>query len=596
MGVILAMALVTGGCADPADTAEVALLAKGFKPNPEGYLAAARAGDEDAIQLFKQTRLELEIEHKDLQRDAALAALEAEQDDVLKILNSKESTEDFDFNVRDSDGRTPLGAALISGRYVMAEKILARGASVSIPLVEGGKPPLVDAVNRGDMEAMDLLLKFGADPGDVLGEIAEFAWGSIDPKSDATLAKLIGGMDVKIGGEADDDLAGSGKIVSGLVDRGMYLSAEALVKRGADVSMVGAGVLISAVSERDQTKLQALLEIGIDPDGFGSAEETALEWAVANNDQPAVETLLEFGADGSRGLFSAVVAGNGSLVRLLLESGASPDGKGEKGQDTPLCVAVGRSDPDMVSWLMEAGADASLAGALGQPPLILAAAAQDEPVLRALLDGGADPDIRSKYPHSLAFRELVDGDKTLNFYLRNDTRLTPLMFSAGHGDVGSLNALLDADANKWLYTGKYKRYSVSFAAEKKNIYMQQRLLGRNPGAEKVKREIVVDLSDQRVRMYEDGKEVFSSKVSTGKAGHRTPTGEYVISNKYKSWTSTIYHSSMPYFQRLSWGAFGFHVGYVPNYPASHGCIRMPRNSAIELFRRTEMGDFVRIVP
>ncbi|RYD18972.1 MAG: L,D-transpeptidase, partial [Verrucomicrobiaceae bacterium] len=79
-------------------------------------------------------------------------------------------------------------------------------------------------------------------------------------------------------------------------------------------------------------------------------------------------------------------------------------------------------------------------------------------------------------------------------------------------------------------------------------------------------------------------------------GFSTPTGEYVITNKYRDWTSTLYDASMPYFQRLSCGDFGLHQGNVPGYPASHGCIRVPAGNAQKLFTLTQAGDRVRILP
>jgi lipoprotein-anchoring transpeptidase ErfK/SrfK len=94
----------------------------------------------------------------------------------------------------------------------------------------------------------------------------------------------------------------------------------------------------------------------------------------------------------------------------------------------------------------------------------------------------------------------------------------------------------------------------------------------------------------------EGNELFSTKVSTGRKGFATPTGEFVITDKNREWTSTIYHSSMPYFQRLSCSDFGLHQGVVPGYPASHGCIRVPAGNAAKLFAMTEEGDRVRILP
>ena len=86
--------------------------------------------------------------------------------------------------------------------------------------------------------------------------------------------------------------------------------------------------------------------------------------------------------------------------------------------------------------------------------------------------------------------------------------------------------------------------------------------------------------------------IYSTRVSTGKSGHRTPAGHYVVTNKHKAWNSTIYGSSMPYFLRLSCGSFGLHQGYVPSYPASHGCIRVPAGNAKNMFYIAELGDEV----
>jgi lipoprotein-anchoring transpeptidase ErfK/SrfK len=40
---------------------------------------------------------------------------------------------------------------------------------------------------------------------------------------------------------------------------------------------------------------------------------------------------------------------------------------------------------------------------------------------------------------------------------------------------------------------------------------------------------------------------------------------------------------MPYMQRLTWDGVALHAGSVPGYPASHGCIRLPRAFAKKLY-------------
>ncbi len=109
--------------------------------------------------------------------------------------------------------------------------------------------------------------------------------------------------------------------------------------------------------------------------------------------------------------------------------------------------------------------------------------------------------------------------------------------------------------------------------------------------------MIIDLSEQQlVVLDEAGGEIFKTRVSSGKPGYDTPTGEFAITNRYRHWQSTIYHSSMPYFQRLSCSDFGFHQGYVPGRAASHGCVRLPSGQASKLFKLTELGDRVSIVP
>ncbi|MDB4272745.1 L,D-transpeptidase family protein [Akkermansiaceae bacterium] len=59
---------------------------------------------------------------------------------------------------------------------------------------------------------------------------------------------------------------------------------------------------------------------------------------------------------------------------------------------------------------------------------------------------------------------------------------------------------------------------------------------------------------------------------------------------------SLFLSSMPYFQRLSASDFGFHVGNLPGYAASHGCIRMPWSGAKQFFSLLTVGDYVEIIP
>ncbi len=102
--------------------------------------------------------------------------------------------------------------------------------------------------------------------------------------------------------------------------------------------------------------------------------------------------------------------------------------------------------------------------------------------------------------------------------------------------------------------------------------------------------LVISRDDQRLDVYRGLTHISSSRISTGKAGHRTPLGIYSILEKRRYHRSNIYSAApMPYMQRLTWSGIALHEGYVPNYPASHGCIRLPKAFARELFSLTKVG-------
>jgi hypothetical protein len=177
---------------------------------------------------------------------------------------------------------------------------------------------------------------------------------------------------------------------------------------------------------------------------------------------------------------------------------------------------------------------------------------------------------------------------TFKYHLRVDRRIVPIMMAAAHRDHEIAQILMDGGAKGTAYTSKYMTASI-IGSWYGDVEIQQiALLGAVPKQQP--RKLIVDLSSQRVTLYENGRATYSSRCSTGKSGYRTPTGEYVISDRHRHHNSSIYGSSMPYFQRFSYAAFGVHQGHCPGYPASHGCVRVPWDSARHLFDKLKVGD------
>ena len=102
--------------------------------------------------------------------------------------------------------------------------------------------------------------------------------------------------------------------------------------------------------------------------------------------------------------------------------------------------------------------------------------------------------------------------------------------------------------------------------------------------------LVISLATQRAVIYRNGVPIGISTVSTGRAGHRTPTGVFTVLQRHVEHYSNLYNNApMPYMQRLTWGGVALHGGHLPGYPASHGCIRLPHEFARLLYGVTRLG-------
>jgi hypothetical protein len=105
--------------------------------------------------------------------------------------------------------------------------------------------------------------------------------------------------------------------------------------------------------------------------------------------------------------------------------------------------------------------------------------------------------------------------------------------------------------------------------------------------------VIVSIPEQLVHVYRNGVEIGVSTCSTGKPGHRTPTGVFTILEKQREHVSSIYKGAqMPNMERLTWGGIALHAGNLPGYPASHGCIRLPMKFSALLYEVTHLGVIV----
>lgn len=352
--------------------------------------------------------------------------------------------------------------------------------------------------------------------------------------------------------------------------------------------------LWKAFRKRDLAKSRMLLSHGAREPAPGPDRLLLAEAATLAGAGGFVKLLLDYGFRPGRAVYFASLRGDHEMLGLLLGCGASPEFNLVPTRETALSAAIRSQHDRTAELLVRYGAPTNQILPEGQTAFHLAVATGCSLTVERLLRSGSDPNAPFLLPVSPAFLKQVRPG-VMRWVLKMDRNATPLMVAADSGNIQTARYLIKAGAKTNVRTRVSSLWPINFASRRNDVRMMRLFLGQDPHREE--RCIEIRLSEQKARIYDgEGKEILSTKVSTGRKGYSTPTGEYVITNKHRDWTSTLYHASMPYFQRLSCGDFGLHQGNVPGYPASHGCIRVPAGTAAKLFSMTKTGDRVRILP
>jgi lipoprotein-anchoring transpeptidase ErfK/SrfK len=130
--------------------------------------------------------------------------------------------------------------------------------------------------------------------------------------------------------------------------------------------------------------------------------------------------------------------------------------------------------------------------------------------------------------------------------------------------------------------------------------------------------VYVSLGKQRAYLYVGDEVAIDSPISSGKRAGMTPKGSYTVLEKDPDHRSSVYGAfvnsrglivragvstridsapsgthyvgaPMKWFMRLTNEGVGMHVGILPGYPASHGCVRMPEEGAKLFYDHVKVG-------
>ena len=316
--------------------------------------------------------------------------------------------EEADVNAREAGGAAALHWAVRLDRLDLAELLIAAGADVMAANAFDVTPLSLAAVN-GSAEMIATLLAAGADPNVTkAGSEAVLLTAARSGRAGAVRMLVAHGADVNVA-----QVAGQTPL--------MWAAAEGHVETMR--ALIDAGAAVWARTVIPETPLRTGLE-GPAPHGF-----TALLFAVRAGHADAVRVLLDAGADvndtlpdGMNAVVLAATNAHWELGVRLVDWGADPNGAEQGwaalhamtwvrmpnfGFNPPGPVTTGSMDSlTFARALVERGADVNARmtaeprngyrnalNRVGATPLMMAARLADAPLMRVLVELGADPTI-----------------------------------------------------------------------------------------------------------------------------------------------------------------------------------------------------------
>ncbi len=332
---------------------------------------------------------------------------------------------------------TLLADACELNQWMAVKKLLTDGSDANEKQVDG-MTPLLWATYADHAQTVEILIKAGADAS-ATNRYGVMALSLACCNGNATIVKML----LDAGADANAELPGGESVLLTAARTGQPAAVELLLDRGAKVNhqeRKGQTATMWAAAEGNVNVLKLLLDAGADFQNALDSGFTPLMFAVREGELEATECLLSRGVDvnsvmtprrdgaksprkGISPLLLAVENGHFDLAVKLLEAGADPNdqrsgftalhtltwvrkpNRGDSADGDPAPIGSGRLDSlQFARKLVQLGADVNLRlkqgssgrGKLnhrGATALMFAAKTGDMPLLKLLLQLGADPAI-----------------------------------------------------------------------------------------------------------------------------------------------------------------------------------------------------------
>ena len=313
-------------------------------------------------------------------------------------------------------GYTPLHLAAQIGNAGVIAPLVSAGAQVSVTTATG-TTPLMQAAHSGSVDSVRILIENGADP-------------NVKEKANGQTALMFASASDRV------------EVVKLLIARGADLNATSRVEDFAKLTM----------------------DFDADQNGVPRPQQP-----VNPNDVPGITRPYNYNElidkhGGLAALHFAARQGSMASVEALLKGGANVNQRGAGDKTTPIVVAAVNGHFDLVSYLLDNGADPSLASIGGVTPLYGVVNVQWQPrsfypqpraylqqktsyldLMKKLLDKGADPNARTN-------RNTWFTQYNFDLLRTDDSGATPFWRAAYASDIAAMKLLIEHGADPQIPT------------------------------------------------------------------------------------------------------------------------------------------------
>ncbi len=349
----------------------------------------------------------------------------AEKNDVLQYKSM--ASYNFDLNVKNRSGKTPLLVAIEKGNFSFAQMLMNEKEKVALDVKDSSGMSIMHYL--ASMKGGDRLL---ADQGLASVSVTEPDQGGRTPLAIA--------------------------VHSGLIANAAYFLNRGAEATGEDWNGVK---LVLIGYDKSKGMLTLLLDKGADPEAVAPNGINLIKMSIEKKDPETLKLLVQKGVNinkryksGSYPLLQAIYKGYAPVIQFLIQSGADTNVKDSSGI-TPIIAAVESKDVKTADFLVKGGADVNVVNSAGKYLILVAYETNRIDIFNILVSGGAKINESfggstllhmSALANRIAFINSLIGGK-VNLNARNSENKTAVMLASEKGYGNAVRVLAAGGAD-----------------------------------------------------------------------------------------------------------------------------------------------------